>query len=274
MRARPRFELILAAVLLGGFAARAEEIVYGPDGAPTVVQRKLYTMTGRWEVSALFDVALNTALVNQLGGVLAVSYHPNEWLDFGVEGLFNYTALSNLAVNVRNDLRSRTASPNHCTAPKYPGCMDEFANDSQLRAGGFGVVRLAPIYGKFNLASEVSVHFQAFALGGAGVASVHRESVNLCAHDSTRADCKVLDPQGNVIASGFQQTDAVKPVGLVGGGFRFYFGQRWSLTAEVRGTFFLSSYKEHNELTNAASGSPISYLAGITTLDTGLSFLF
>src|SRR5229473_4455053 len=175
MRARRlTSEIILAAVLSSGFAARAEEVVYGPDGAPTVVQRKLYTMTGRWEVSVLFDVALNTALVNQLGGVLAVSYHPNEWLDFGAEGLFNYTALSNLAVNVRNDLRSPTASPNHCTATPYFNCKDEFANDNQLRAGGFGVVRLAPIYGKFNLASELSVHFQAFALAGAGIAVVHR----------------------------------------------------------------------------------------------------
>src|SRR5712692_241123 len=146
MRARRlTSEIILAAVLLSSFAARAEEVVYGPDGAPTVVQRKLYTMTGRWEVSALFDIALNTAMVDQLGGVLAVSYHPNEWLDFGVEGLLNRTALSGLALNVRADLRPRTPSSNQCAAPPYYGCKDEFANDNQLRGGGFGVVRLAPI---------------------------------------------------------------------------------------------------------------------------------
>jgi outer membrane beta-barrel protein len=269
MRARPRFELILAAVLLSGIAARAEEVVYGPDGAPTVVQRKLYTMTGRWEVSALFDVALNTALVNQLGGVLAVSYHPNEWLDFGAEGLFNYTALSNLAVNVRNDLRSPTASPNHCTATPYFNCKDEFANDNQLRAGGFGVVRLAPIYGKFNLASELSVHFQAFALAGAGIAVVHRESLNLCADQDVTGPGPLACPSGK-----FQQNDATKPAAEVGGGFRFYFGQRWSLTTEVRGYFFSSSYKEANDLSFPSSGNPRSYLAGIVTFDAGLSFLF
>ena len=70
-------DVLAALCLLGASGAPAEELVYGPDGAPTVVQRKLYAMTGRTEVSLAFDVALNTALVDQLGGVLGVSYHPN-----------------------------------------------------------------------------------------------------------------------------------------------------------------------------------------------------
>src|SRR5258706_11488382 len=149
MRARcSRPELLIPLLLIFcGAAARAEEVIYGPDGAPTVVQRKLYTMTGRWEVGLLFDTALNTALVDQSGGVLSVTFHPNEWLDFGAEGLFNYTALSSLALNIRADLRGRTASSNHCTAAPYPGRKDEFANDNQLRAGGFGVARLSPALG-------------------------------------------------------------------------------------------------------------------------------
>jgi outer membrane beta-barrel protein len=257
MRARFRCEWLLAALLLGGLPLRAEEVVYGPDGAPTVVQRKLYTMTGRWEVSALFDIALNTALVDQLGGLVSVTYHPNEWLDVGVEGLLNRTALSSLALNVRADLRSRARTP----------LKDEFANDNQLRAGGFAVARLSPIYGKFNLASEVKVHFQAFVLAGAGIAAVHRESVNLCADAGA-----VGSP---ACASGnFQQSDATKLIGDIGGGFRFYFGQKWSLTAEVRGYFFSSSYKEANDLTQPSTGNPRSYLAGVATFDTGLSFLF
>ena len=255
-------ELALAAALLCASAAHAEDVIYGPDGAPTVVQHKLYTMTGKWEAGVLAGTALNTALVDQLGGVVAITYHPNEWLDLGVEGLFNHTALSNLALNVRADLRARTPSSNRCTAAPYPGCKDEFANDNQLRAGGFGVVRLSPIYGKLDLASEVSIHFQAFILGGAGVASVHRESVNLCA-----------DP-GTATCQNFQQTDAVKAVGQAGFGFRFYLGQKWSLATEVRGYFFSSSYKEANDLTVPATGTPRSYLAGIATFDAGLSYLF
>jgi outer membrane beta-barrel protein len=260
---RSRPELLIPLLLIFcGAAARAEDVIYGPDGAPTVVQHKLYTMTSRWEVSLLFDAALNTALVDQLGGVLGVSYHPNEWLDVGVEGLFNRTALSSLALNVRADLRARTASSNHCSSPPYPGCKDEFANDNQMRFGGFGVARLSPIYGKFNLASEVKVHFQAFLLGGAGVAGIHRESVNLC------------NQAGAGTCTDFQSSDATRFTGLVGGGFRFYLAQRFSLTTEVRGYFFSSSYKEANDLTVPSTGNPKNYFAGIATFDAGISILF
>lgn len=248
----PRPLLVAAACLAAATAARAEDVVYGPDGAPTVVQRKLYTLTGRWEAGLALQAAMNTALVNQFGALASITYHPNEWFDLGVEGLFDDTGLSTLAQNVRADLRARSDTPH----------KDEFANDNQLRAGAFGIARLAPIYGKFSLASELGVHFQAFVLAGAGVAAVHRESVNLCA-----------DP-GTSVCQNFQQTDDLKGVGELGLGLRFYLGQRLSLRTEVRGYFFSSSYKSDNDLTNPASGTPTSYLAGILFFDAGLSVLF
>ncbi len=252
MRSRSRLSLLAAGLVFGALPLRAQEVVYGPDGAPTVVQHKLYTLTGRWEAVAMFDVALNTALVDQLGGVVGVAWHPNEWLDLGAEGLWNHTALSNLALNVRADLRPPTPTPH----------KDEMANDNQMRMAGFAVARFAPIYGKLNLASELKVHFQAYLLGGAGAAQIHRESVNLCANPGTAA------------CTSFQQSDATKPAGEVGGGFRFYFGHTWSLRTEVRGYLFSSSYKQDNNLTDPSSGTPKSYLAVIATFDTGLSILF
>jgi outer membrane beta-barrel protein len=244
-------------ISLCGYAARAEDVVYGPDGAPTVVQHKLHTMTGHWEVGLAFNTALNTALVDQYGGLIDLSYHPNEWLDFGVEGLVNYTGLSTLANNVRADL---CRNPPNCRSSAQP--KDEFANDNQMRFGGFGLARLAPIYGKFNLFSELAVHFQAYLLGGAGVLDVHRESVNLCAQSGTAA------------CTAYQTDDAIKPAGEFGGGFRFYIGQRWSLRAEVRAYLFGSSYKAQNDLTAPSSGTPQNYLALISTFDAGLSIVF
>lgn len=277
MRARCfRPDLLLAMLLLFcGAAARAEDVIYGPDGAPTVVQHKLYPMSSKWEASFLFNTALNNALVAQWGLLFGLSYHTNEWLDFGAEGLFNLTGLSNLSDNVRANMRARVPATNGCTAEPYAGCKDEFANDNQLRIGAFGVARLSPFYGKFNLASEVKVHFQLFALGGAGVAMIHRESVNLCADPGTTV-CG-HDAAGNPLNDGrthFQTSDLTTVAGLVGGGFRFYFNQRLSLMAEVRGYLFSSSYKEHNDLTVPSSGTPKSYLALISTFDAGLSFLF
>jgi len=244
--------LLAASVALATGAARADPVVYGPDGAPTVVQHKLHTMTGRWEAGASFGIALNNSLVDQLGGLLSLSYHMNEWLDVGAEALLNQTSLSELAHNVRADQRPRTAGQ----------VADEFSNDNQLRAGGFAVARIAPFYGKFNLASELPVHFQAFFLGGAGAAEIRRESVNLCADPGT-GPCQA-----------FQTNDSVTGVGLVGAGFRFYLGQRWSLRTEVRGYFFRSSYKRGNDLTDPSSGDTRHYLAAIATFGGGLSFLF
>jgi outer membrane beta-barrel protein len=254
-----RPEFIAIALALCVLPARAEEVVYGPDGAPTVVQRKLYKMTGRVEVGLAFDIALNTALVDQYGALLGVSYHPNESLDLGGEFLANRTALSQLALNVRGDLCG--GRPDSNCRPKTPP-KDEFANDNQLRVAGFANARWAPIYGKFNLASELSVHFQSYILLGVGAGQVHRESVNLCS-DGGSTPCK-----------NFQTADQVRPVGEVGGGFRFYLGQKVSLRTEVRAYLFPSSYKELNDLTDPNSGNGKTYVAGIFAFNGGLSLIW
>jgi outer membrane beta-barrel protein len=252
--------LVWLAALSGLFcaaAAHAEGAVYGPDGAPTVVQHKLHTMTSRWEVGLSAGTAINTALVSASGLILDLSYHPNEWFDFGGEILANLTGLSQLSQNIRFDLCRTAANCRSATQHK-----DELSNDNQLRYGAFAVGRLAPIYGKFNLAAELPVHFQAYLLGGAGGALVHRESVNLCAEG------------GSAACTAYQSTDAFKPAGEFGGGFRFYLGQRWSLRTEVRAYLFRSSYKKDNDLTVPSSGAPQGYLALVATVAGGVSFLF
>ena len=249
--------LLLAAGLSLSWAGGAHAQVYGPDGAPTVVQRKLYRMSALWEIGLSFDTALNTALVSQNGLLLDVSYHTNEWLDLGGELLGNLTGLSALAGNVRADL---------CRSP--PDCRsatprrDELKGADQLRYGAFAVGRIAPIYGKLNLASELPVHFQAFLLAGAGGAAVHRESVNLCAQPGAAA------------CTSYQSADEFKPVGEAGLGVRFYLGLRWSLQAEARAYLFGSSYRANNDLTDPSSGESRGYLAFIAAFDGGLAYLF
>lgn len=253
MRARLLMPRLAAALALCAVAARGEEqVVYGPDGAPTVVQRKLHPMAGLWEAGVAFDMAMNTALVDQMGGVAGVSYHTNEWLDLGVEGFFHHAGLSTLAQNVRAGLRSRTPAQRR----------DEMSGDNQLRSGALGVLRLAPVYGKLNLAGEADVHFQAYLVGGGGVARIHRESVNLCA-----------DP-GTGSCQSFARSDATRPVALVGGGFRFYFNRAVSLRTEVRGYLFPSSYRTSADLTQPGSGESKGYLATIATFNAGVSLLF
>lgn len=247
--------VVLAIALAGaGPAARAEDAVYGPDGAPTVVQRKLHKMTGRWELGLAGTLAANTALVDQYGALLSVGYHPNEWLDLGADALGDFSRLSGLSHAIRAQLPARARST----------FKDEFANAGQLRGAAFGVARLAPIYGKLNLASELSFHFQAYLLGGAGAGYLHHESVNLCAEAGT-APC----PDGQ-----FQSSDAVKPMGELGAGFRFYLGDRSSLRTEVRSLLFPDSYRQQSDVTIPSSGSDHGYLGLIVLFVAGVSVIF
>ena len=234
----------------------AEPVIYGPDGAPTVVQNKLYTMTGRTELGFAAVTSINGALVDHYGGLLTVTHHPNEWFDFGAEVAANYAGLSGLSDQVRSNLPARVAGDLK---------KDEIANVAQLRLFGAAVARLAPFYGKFNLAAELPIHFQAFGLLGGGAGLFHHESVNFCATQGTAA-CQ---------PGGFLTSDSVKPAGLLGIGFRFYFNDRWSLRTELRAYLFPDTYRMAADITNPANtGADQTYLGVLTTLAVGVSTLF
>ena len=247
--------------LAAASATAAEDVIYGPDGSPTVVQRKLYTMSNRWEVGLHATASLNTALVDHYGGLLTVSYHPNEWADLGLDAFGNYTAFSGLVdggpQSIRAQLPARAIDGKPANSP-------EFSNAGQLRFGALAMVRVAPVYGKLDLASELKVHLQAYLLLGVGGGLVHNESINLCASAGT-APCP---------AGGFQVTDAIKPLGEAGGGLRFYLGGAWSLSAEVRAFLFPADLKTNVDLTNPASGTPTTYLGLVTDLSVGLARTF
>lgn len=246
--------------LFAAAPALADEVIYGPDGAPTVVQRKLHPISGKWEAGVDFGLALNTALVNHLGGLVVVAYHPNEWLDLGADLLVNATSLSGLVDQIRDKLPARSDA-----TTQRANTGDELSNGDQLVFAGTFRVRLAPIYGKVNLASELKLHFQAFALLGAGGAYVKHESVNLCATAG-----KVACTAGN-----FQSADTFKPVGEVGAGLRFYLGESpYSLELAVRAYAYPASILEAADLTNPASGTSKSYLGFVSMFNVGFARMF
>jgi outer membrane beta-barrel protein len=115
-----------------------------------------------------------------------------------------------------------------------------------------------------SLAAELPVHFQAFLLAGAGAASFRHESVNLCA---TPGD-------GPCAPGEYQTSTSVKPVGEVGGGLRFYLGQRWSLRTEVRAFLYPATVLRGADLTQPGTGTTARYLGVVTTLGLGASALF
>jgi outer membrane beta-barrel protein len=258
---RPILTVALSIALAATGARAAQPVIYGPDGAPTVVQRKLYPMTGRWELGLNLTTAFNAALVDHYGAQLGLSHHPNEWFDWGAEIAANYTRVSGLADQVRATLPTGYRADQNTHAPNRG---DEMANVAQMRLAGLGVARLAPFYGKFNLASEVRVHFQAYGLLGAGAGLFHHESVNICGSGGETA-CR---------PDQFLTSDAVRPTGAVGAGLRFYVNERFSLRAEMRAFLFPDTYRQGALLTTPSSGTDKTYLGVLTVFGAGISTVF
>src|SRR5947199_4266388 len=211
-------------VALSATPARAADVVYGPDGAPTVVQRKLHTMSGRWEAGLTLGTALNGSLVDHYGGLLSLTYHPNEWADFGVELGANYTRVSALGQEVRSQLPPR-ANPRTGTA----NSGDDVRGADQMKGALLAMGRVAPIYGKINPFGEASVHFQAYALAGAGVGMFRHESMDLCS------------APGTGVCDSFASNSYTRPVGELGAGLRFYLSPTVSLRTELRAFFHPAS---------------------------------
>ncbi|GAC1336218.1 MAG: hypothetical protein NVSMB23_00480 [Myxococcales bacterium] len=248
-----------ALALFAAVPCAAQDAIYGPDGAPTVVQRKKHRVAGRWETALLASRGLTDALVDHTGLLLEVAYHPSEWLDLGVGALGNSTGPSTLVGQIRGRLPARTLPGGGAGATG-----SEFTGAGQLRVGALAQARLTPIYGKLNLAGELAVHFQAFLLAGLGAGLVRHESVNLCA-DAGSSPCP-LDR--------FQKESAVRPLGEAGLGFRFFLGQHASLETELRGYFFADRVKENADLTNPASGSSRRVLAVLPAILAGVSVIY
>jgi outer membrane beta-barrel protein len=257
MRLSP-ISLVCAAICASALPARGEELSSTPS-VPAGVQGRLYTMSHRWEVGVGFLTAVNASLVDQAGGVLSITYHPTDSSDFGVELLANRTSFSDLSGQIRGSLPARSSA-----LTGEPNTGDEISGVDQLRYGALAVARVAPIYGKVNLAGELAVHFQAYLLAGAGAAAFRHESLNLCASPGTSA-CAPGD---------FQTSTSVKPLGEAGAGMRFYLGQRWSLRAELRGFVFPATYLRNADLTQPGTGTPSRYLGFIATVGAGVSALF
>ena len=254
---RSRLTSILFAFLCSAPAARAAEVVYGPDGAPTVVQRKLHAMSNRWEAGLTLGTALNASLVDHYGGLFSLTYHPNEWADFGVELGANYTRVSGLGQEVRSQLPPR-ANPRTGT----PNFGDDVRGADQMRGALLAMGRIAPIYGKINPFGEASLHFQVYALAAAGVGMFRHDSMDLCASPGTRA------------CDSFARESSTRPVGELGAGMRFYLSRSISLRTELRAFFHPAAVVRGADLTQPGTGSTDRYLGVLTVLGVGASALF
>ncbi len=115
------------------------------------VQRKDFLKRGRFELTPVFALSLNDAFYQKLGGGAQFTYHPADSL--GLEINFLYTA------TIQTDM-----------GKFFQQAMTALPKVSQLRWVLTGDITWSPIYGKLSLFTDDIVMFDAYLIGGFGVA--------------------------------------------------------------------------------------------------------
>ncbi|MGF1510385.1 MAG: outer membrane beta-barrel domain-containing protein [Myxococcota bacterium] len=193
------------------------------------VQRKAYLVKERLEVSLLFSALFNDRFVRSYAPSVSLTYHLAE--SFGVE-LFGGWLFPDESATTQ-ELLDRVS-----LVPPY-------ASVTQLRwTAGVGL-QWSPIYGKVEVAGVSLGNFSFYVNAGVAMGQTRvqctptLDEVDL---DPNRgfdpASCPSIDVDaGDEVV---YEPDTLRPMAVFGGGFRFYFTERFGLRAEVRDYVFAS----------------------------------
>ena len=204
--------------------AAAERVV---TAEPRTVVRPRYPMAERFDVGLLGGMSLSDRLVKHSGGAVALDYNFNDAFALEVFGGGGASTLVNL-VNQDNGIRDLGWKKS--TIDKDLEGSGKPVWTAQL--GG----RYTPLYGKFNLASELSVHFHFYVMAGLGMTQVAFEPV-LTAKVTKR------NSKGDPTArTPLDSTAGPVPSGNLGLGLRVWLNQLFSLRFEVRQLMFQDQY--------------------------------
>lgn len=232
---RPRALLAFAAAaLVAGSAHASGSRIPRDEGfmrPPASVQNRTFSLDGKHDFAAFFAFSIQNQLTEHLGGALTWNYSFTEYVALDVMLAGGMGGLTNLALNVRDTARLTSTGA-------------DLEDAGALLAHGSIGVRFTSAYGKLSLASELPLHFHAYAVAGVGGAFVNYNGVLACATDLNNRKC----PDDN-----FRSELKPSPAVNFGGGFRFIIDQRFSARLEVRDVVYLDRWYDNVNL--AAPGS-------------------
>lgn len=255
--------LVLAAV--GFFAvsaspaaaqsAQTDRQAIGPSRE--VVQERLYSFDGRFDLSLMGGIALNPKLVDHYAFLLRPAYHfTDAW---SVEIVGGY-----VLAQERQNLTNREIDGIRSTMFGDDSADNEFADMGQIQWVAQAALRWSPIYGKFNLAAELPVHFGAYTALGGGVMGIFRESL---------ADCQSVSPRGDgYVDYTCRQDGGVKPGGIFALGMRFYLSDWLAVRTEMTSFIFPDQYRL--DFNDPAEERTISGTTTVLMFLGGASFFF
>ena len=136
------------------------------DDQPAV-RNRLLLVSGRAEVTPLFESTINADFRHIIGGGVKLEYHASDMLSFGVVGVFS-TALNTKLVD--RIVPTLEGAPNNMT--REPS-QDEFLQHlNTMPFHGAAYVSVTPWYGKLAAFSKAFVNFDFYFQGGLSLASL------------------------------------------------------------------------------------------------------
>ena len=213
------FTRVLALVGLAALLAPAR--TFASPEPP--VQPRLYPVGGRFSLAASVGISVFDTLTQTGTLELRAGWDFNEWLgmDVSVTGaLSGHTALADRIGQ-------------HLLQTPAAGTVDDLSDLWQLKAMVLAGVRLAPVYGKFNLGADLPIRYQAYLWLGGGVAWLDRTSVVLCENVTSR--------EQGTCGDWFSES-RVAPVVSAALGFRLFTGVHGAVVIELRSLVWKDSY--------------------------------
>jgi outer membrane beta-barrel protein len=151
-----------------------------PDRAPrtghSLIDEKLHSTAGRFELTAFYDTSLNDKYVKHQGGHGSLLYHLSDWLALEFFGGTMVGKESQILSKVRvsGDSYART-SKGECGWDPLGACEPELPDLYQTTWFAGGALQWAPIYGKLSAVSEYDLSFQLYSILGAGIEGIKKE---------------------------------------------------------------------------------------------------
>jgi outer membrane beta-barrel protein len=258
---RPSAFAVLLLLAMPGASSAEDEVLQH-----VVVRNRLFSVKDRLEVTGSFGLVPVPRLVEHYDFTAGVAYNAFETFAFEVRGGYALSRHSGLATRIAQTFLAR--DPNAGAQQQ----VDDLSGLWQMGLNATAGVRWAPIYGKLSLMAELPVHFQAYVSAGAGMASLHRQSLVYCLsayRDGTAATC-----------SDWLTEDRASWLGTAAAGLRFFTRGYGGISAEVRDYLFPDQYRIDINRIAAEQGSPSQGtlvqrgLAQLVMVGVGYTFFF
>jgi len=225
------------------------------------VEPRLYPVGGRFSLGATVGISVFDTLTRTGTLDLRAGWDFNDWL--GVD------AMVTGALSGHTALADRIGQ--HLLQTPPVGTVDDLSDLWQLKAMVLGGVRLSPLYGKFNLGSDLPIRYQGYLWLGAGAGWLDRTSVVVCRSVASREQGTCAD---------WLTESRVAPVASGALGFRLFTGVHGAVLLELRFVVWKDSYllgvdraaAEAGTVTGQAAPSP--GFTNTVLVDLGYAFFF